>query len=242
MTVTGAGHPANPLIVAVDTDDLAEAIAVARALDGVAGHIKVGHALFGAHGPVAVRELGKYAPVFLDLKLHDIPSVVARAARTYATLGVAMLTVHAGGGAAMVAAAVEGMAAGAPTASPAPMVLAVTVLTSLSDQDLSAMNVPPAAVEVPHLAAQAVAAGAPGVVCAPWDVRGVRAAVGSDSVVVTPGVRPSGTATDEHARAATPAEALAAGATHLVVGRPITGSPDPAAAARAILATLNWSR
>jgi orotidine-5'-phosphate decarboxylase len=220
----------NPLIVALDTPDLPRLAQLATALGPVAGHLKVGLEAFTANGPDAVRSAAAHGAVFCDLKLHDIPNTVAGAAAAAARLGIAMLTVHAGGGPAMIRAAVD--------AAPGVTILAVTVLTSLDDVALAAVGQPPAAEQVPRLAAMAADAGAGGLVCAPTDLTAVRAAVGPDLPLVTPGVRPAGTARDDQARVATPAAALSAGATHLVVGRPITAADDPAEAARAILAGL----
>lgn len=229
----------NPIIVALDVPELDQAAELARRLEGEVGAFKVGLELFGGHGPAAVERIAQFGPVFLDLKLHDIPTTVERAARRLGRLGVSMLTVHATGGPGMVQAAVAGLADGARgSRGPSPIVLAVTVLTSMSDDDLAAVNMPGAETQVPALAAMAVEAGAPGLVCAPRDLVRVRQAVGDDAVLVTPGVRPAGSGDDDHARAATPAAALADGATHLVVGRPITRAGDPVAAARTILAGL----
>ena len=228
----------NPIILALDTPDLDDAERLAATMDGAVGAFKIGHVLFGRHGPAAVTRIGEHGPVFLDLKLHDIPTVVGRAAQTYAELGVAMLTVHAGGGRTMVAAAVEGLAAGARSGEPEPIILAVTVLTSMSDEELGQVNAPPAAEQAPALADLAVGEGAQGLVCAPRDLEAVRFVVGRNPVIVTPGVRPAGSEHDDHARAATPAEALAAGADRIVIGRPITDADDPVAAARAILDDL----
>jgi orotidine-5'-phosphate decarboxylase len=216
----------NPLIVALDTADFERLSGLAAAVGPHVGLLKVGLEAFAAHGPAAVRAAGQHAPVFLDLKLHDIPTTVAGAAAAAARLGVAMLTVHASGGEAMLRAAVDA-AAGL-------TVLAVTVLTSLSDADLAAVGQPPAGEQVPRLAALAVATGAGGLVCAPPDLAGVRAAVGRGATVVTPGVRPAGASADDQARVATPGAALAAGADYVVVGRPVTAAADPAAAAAAL--------
>ncbi len=230
----------NPLIVALDVPDLEQAVNLARNLRGEVGHFKVGLELFGAHGPEAVTRISEYGPVFLDLKLHDIPTTVGRAARQLGRLGVSMLTVHALGGPAMVAAAVEGLAEGSRgQGGPTPMILAVTVLTSMTEGDLAAVNLPGSAEQVPALAKMAVAAGAPGLVCAAPDLSAVRATVGDDVTLVTPGIRPAGSSKDDQARAATPAEAMAGGATHLVVGRPITRATDPVEAARAICAEIS---
>lgn len=219
---------ANPVFVALDVPDLATADELARRLEDEVGGYKVGLELFGAHGPEAVASIAEHGPVFLDLKLHDIPNQVERACRQLGRLGLAMLTVHASGGRDMVRAAVDGLGGHG-------LVLAVTVLTSLSDADLAAVGQPGAATQVKSLARLAVDAGAPGLVCAPRDLAAVREAVGDDVVLVTPGIRPAGEGSDDHARAATPEEALAAGADVLVVGRPITAAQDPVAAARRIL-------
>lgn len=224
-------HTHERLIVALDVPSLDEATALARSLAGEVGWFKVGLELFSAHGPASVERVAQHGPVFLDLKLHDIPTTVHRAAARLATLGVGLVTVHAGGGPEMVAAAVEGL-------GDAGRVLAVTVLTSTSDAQLAQLGAPPAATQVPALAALAVHAGAPGLVCAPQDLAVVRDAVGATPLLVTPGVRPTGAATDDHARAATPHDAIADGADLLVVGRPITRAQDPVAAARAIAQTL----
>jgi orotidine-5'-phosphate decarboxylase len=223
--------PHERLIVALDVPSLDEADELAARLAGEVGWFKVGLELFAAHGPVAVTTIAAHGPVFLDVKLHDIPTTVERAAARIAELGAGLVTVHAGGGPAMVAAAVRGLGAAAE-------VLAVTVLTSTSDLELAALGQEPAAVQVPRLARLAVDAGAPGLVCAPRDLTAVRAAVGTEPRLVTPGIRPAGAGVDDHARAATPANAVADGADLLVVGRPITRAEDPVAAARSIAATL----
>lgn len=219
------------IVVALDVATIEEARDLAQALAGEVGWLKVGLELFGAYGPDAVRAVAEHAPVFLDLKLHDIPNTVERAAARVADLGVGLLTVHASGGPAMIAGAVRGL-------GDAGEVLAVTVLTSMSEDDLAAVNQPGAADQVPALARVAVDAGAPGLVCAPPDLGAVRAAVGGDVRLVTPGVRPAGAAADDQARVATPAQAVADSADLLVVGRPITRADDPVAAARAIAAEL----
>lgn len=228
--------PTNPLVVALDTADLGRATRLTERLARHVGLAKVGLELYSAHGPASVEATAAHAPVFLDVKLHDIPTTVGRAAKVLGRLGVALLTVHASGGPAMVAAAAEGLGAGADeSGAPAPLVIAVTVLTSLSDGDLADVGQEAAGDQVPRLARLAVAAGAAGVVCAPRDLGAVRDAIGDGPVVVTPGIRPTGSGHDDHARAATPAEALDAGADLLVVGRPITAADDPVAAAARIL-------
>jgi orotidine-5'-phosphate decarboxylase len=168
--------------------------------------------------------------VFLDLKLHDIPNTVGRAARAAGLLGPTLLTVHALGGEAMVRAAVDGAAEGADAAGfEPPRVIAVTVLSSVGGESLAS----PAS-----LAFEAVSAGAAGVVVSGEDVKEVREALGDAPLVVVPGVRPGGFGSNDHVRVLTPRDALAAGADHLVVGRPITGASDPAAAARMVLAEI----
>jgi orotidine-5'-phosphate decarboxylase len=219
------------IVVALDVATLEEARDLAAALAGEVGWVKVGLELFSAFGPDAVRAVADHAPVFLDLKLHDIPNTVERAAARVADLGVGLLTVHASGGPAMVAAAVRGLGGHGE-------VLAVTVLTSMHDTDLAAVGQPGAAAQVPNLARVAVEAGAPGLVCAPPDLVAVRDAVGPAVRLVTPGVRPAGASADDQARVATPAGAVADGADLLVIGRPITRADDPVSAARAIAAEL----
>jgi orotidine-5'-phosphate decarboxylase len=234
---TGGGRlPHERICVALDVPTLEEAEALASKLAGEVGCFKVGLELFAALGPDAVRAVRAHGPVFLDLKLHDIPTTVGRAAQRLGELGVDLLTVHASGGRGMVAAAVEGLAAAAGGAG---RVLAVTVLTSMSDDDLASVNVPGAATQVPTLARLAVDAGAGGLVCAPRDLAGLRSAVGGDPLVVTPGIRSAGAGDDDHARGATPLAAVEAGADLLVVGRPITRAEDPLAAARAVAAELD---
>jgi orotidine-5'-phosphate decarboxylase len=220
----------NPLIVAADVSDLEAAAALAERLAGLVAHVKVGLELFTAHGPEAVRVVGSHAPVFLDLKLHDIPTTVGRAARNAGRLGPSLLTVHALGGIPMMRAAVEGAAKGAADAGvAAPGVLAVTVLSSLGGESLAS----PAS-----LAFEAISAGCAGVVVSGDDVRTVREALGDEPTVVVPGIRPAGSPNGDQVRVLTPAEALEAGADYLVIGRPVTGAADPAAACRAILADV----
>jgi orotidine-5'-phosphate decarboxylase len=217
----------NPLIVALDTSDLRAAEDLAARLAGAVGMVKVGMELFTSIGPEAVPRLRTYAPVFLDLKLHDIPTTVRRASRNAAEMEASMLTVHGLGGPEMVAAAVAGAAEGAEEAGvDPPAVIAVTVLSSLAE----AAGASPAS-----LAFEAVSAGARGAVVSGDDVRQVREALGDGPTLVVPGIRPSGHRSNDHARVLTPSEALEAGADHLVVGRPITEAPDPAAAATALL-------
>jgi len=222
--------PENPLVVALDVSDLGHAESLARAVGPAAGMVKVGLELFTAHGPASVVRIRSIGPVFLDLKLHDIPTTVERAARNAARLGVAMLTVHAMGGEAMMAAAVRGAAQGSEeTGHASPAVAAVTVLSSLSGESLAS----PAS-----LAFEARAAGAAGAVVSGEDVAVVREVTGEEFCLVVPGIRPAGSNGHDQFRILTPEEALDAGADYLVIGRAITEANDPAAAARTILATI----
>jgi len=200
------------------------------------GPFKIGLELFTAEGPALIRSFIQHgAPVFLDLKLHDIPNTVRGAARSAARLGARMITVHASGGRAMMQAALEGAQEGAGGAE-APLVLGVTVLTSLADDDLISIGWnEPAGAAVTRLARLAQAAGLGGVVASPREAAAIRLACGASFVMVTPGIRPARAAVDDQARAATPEAAICAGADFLVVGRPITQAPDPADAADAIV-------
>jgi orotidine-5'-phosphate decarboxylase len=229
----GGRPPADRICAALDFGTWAEAEPFARAVAPAVGMLKVGLELFAAEGPPAVRAaaaLGR--PVFLDLKLHDIPNTVEGAARSAAASGASLLTVHASGGPAMVSAAVRG-------AGGRLRVLAVTVLTSLDAAALDEIGLAgPAEAAVVRLARLAVGAGAGGLVCSPHEVRAVRAAVGPSPLLVVPGVRPPGAARGDQARVATPAEAVKAGADVIVLGRPLREAKDPLAAAREIAATL----
>ena len=221
------------ICAALDAPTWAEGEPFARAVAPHVGMLKVGLELFAAEGPAAVLAAARLGrPVFLDLKLHDIPNTVEGAARSAARSGAALLTVHAAGGAEMVRAAVKG-------AGPGVRVLAVTVLTSLDDSALLAIGLAgPAEAAVVRLARLAVGAGAGGLVCSPHEVAAVRAAVGPGPLLVVPGVRPPGAEKGDQARVATPAEAVKAGADVVVIGRPLRLAPDPAQAARDIAATL----
>ncbi len=227
---------AGRLVAALDTPELARAEAWASALAPHVGVLKVGLELFAALGPEAVRRIGAHGPVFLDLKLHDIPNTVAGAVRSLLPLRPAMLTLHAGGGAPMIAAARE---AAERAGAARPILLAVTVLTSIDAATLASTGVAGSTAEqVVRLARLAMAAGADGLVCSPHEVAPIRAALGNAPLLVVPGVRPPGSAAGDQARIATPREAVAAGADWIVLGRPLTQAADPAAAARAIAADL----
>ena len=212
--------PRDRLIFALDVPDPAQAQGWVERLVLWFGAFKVGLELFTAAGPDVVRRIAERADslVFLDLKLHDIPATVERAARAAARLGAGMLTVHVAGGSAMIEAAVEG-------AGPGVCVLGVTRLTS-------AAATPG---EVVALAGAAREAGAGGVVCAGTEACAVRGAVGPDAVIVCPGIRPAGADRGDQVRIMTPGEALNSGASHLVVGRPVRDAPDPESVAREIL-------
>ncbi len=240
VTTGAAGDARDRLIVALDCS-ADEALALAHALVGTVRWLKVGMTLFYQSGPDVTRHLvSEGFDVFLDLKLHDIPHQVYGAARQIASLGAKMLTVHASGGRAMLQAALAGARDGAAEAGCAPpSVIAVTVLTSLADEDLSAIGFTgTAGFHVERLVQLASHAGLAGVVCSPHEAALVRGALGESALVVTPGVRPSGSAAADQSRVATPAQALAAGASHIVVGRPITEAASPAAAARGIIAEM----
>jgi orotidine-5'-phosphate decarboxylase len=218
----------SPLVLALDTGDLGQALAWSRAAGEAAGMVKVGLELFAAEGPAAVRALaGEGRRVMLDLKLHDIPATVAGGVAAAARLGAELVTVHALGGPAMLAAAVE-------AAGDRCRVAAVTVLTSAAPTDLAAAGLPPAERAVPLLAELAVAAGCPALVCSPLEAAALRARLGPAVELVCPGVRPATSGPDDQARVATPAAAMLAGASRIVVGRPVTRAADPAAAARAV--------
>jgi orotidine-5'-phosphate decarboxylase len=220
----------SPLVLALDTDDLERASAWSRAAGDAAGMIKVGLELFGAAGPAAVGALaGDGRRVMLDLKLHDIPATVAGGMRAAARAGAELVTVHALGGPAMLEAAVE-------AAGERCRVAAVTILTSAAPADLAAAGLPPAAEAVPRLAELAVGRGCRAIVCSPLEAAALRARFGPSVELICPGVRPADGSSppDDQSRVATPAEAIAAGASRIVVGRPITRSDDVAAAARAV--------
>jgi orotidine-5'-phosphate decarboxylase len=219
--------------VALDAPDLETAARWAGLVTPHVSTVKIGLELYMRYGPEAVASIrgASGVQVFLDLKLHDIPATVAGAVRAVARLRPQFITVHAAGGPAMLRAAVE--------AAPAGTIAGVTALTSLSDEDLARIGITASTADwVVRLASLAVEAGAGALVCSPREVAAVRAAVGPDITLITPGVRPAGTDAHDQARVATPEAALAAGADLLVIGRAITAAPDPGAAAAALAATL----
>ena len=230
------------LIVALDVSSAEAGAELAAKLDGHVGAFKVGLENFSAEGPVLTRFLtSRGTKVFLDLKYHDIPNTVRAAAREAASLGVAMLNVHASGGRKMMEAAREGAEQGARQLSGGkrPLVLAVTVLTSLGQEDLTDLGMGGTPEEVVvRLARLAREAGLDGVVASPREIVALRRALGPDFVIVTPGIRPASSDVNDQVRIATPASAIRAGASYLVVGRPITGAADPAGAADQIVAEI----
>lgn len=225
--------PGNRLIAAIDAPGRAEADALVDRLAGIPSWVKLGLELFCAEGPAIVRDyVARHHRVMLDLKLHDIPETVARAAARVAGLGAGLLTVHAGGGRAMLEAAVR--------SAGAMRVLAVTVLTSLDEADLVQIGAPgPVRDLVVKRAELAIAAGCAGVVASPHEIAAVRAIAPAGFLIVTPGVRPADAAAGDQKRVMTPREARTAGADLVVVGRPLRDAGDPARAARTIVAELS---
>ncbi|MHB1046809.1 MAG: orotidine-5'-phosphate decarboxylase [Thermoanaerobaculia bacterium] len=229
------------IAVALDASERSRILELARLVGPEVGVLKVGLEAFCAHGPGLVREVAAIAPVFLDLKLHDIPNTVGGAAAAAARTGASLLNVHAGGGLEMMRAAGErAREAAAAAGLPVPRVIAVTVLTSLDAAALSAVGL----VGTPREAALRLAllareAGLDGVVCSPEEITAIRSACGPEFLLVVPGIRPAGSDAGDQKRIATPGAAARAGADLLVIGRPITGAPDPAGAARAIAAEID---
>jgi orotidine-5'-phosphate decarboxylase len=219
----------------LDYPTLAEAERGAALVADSAGVLKVGLELFVSEGPTAVRRLRELGAVFLDLKLHDIPETVERAVASACGLGARYLTIHAAGGPKML----ERAAKRAEREGTGLTLLAITVLTSLDASDLAATGVPAATGEQAlRLARLAVESGVPGLVCSSAEVGALRSALGPDVVLVTPGIRPAGTSTDDQKRVGTPGDAIRAGSSVLVVGRPIRDAADPRAAARDVLAEI----
>jgi orotidine-5'-phosphate decarboxylase len=224
-------RPPDPIALALDVSDLDEAERLARLLMPAVGVLKIGLELFWAQGPEAVRRIGAHGPVFVDCKLHDIPTTVECASANVARLGVAMFNVHALGGMAMMRAALDGARRGADGADVAtPLVLAVTVLSSHGGEGLAS----PAS-----LAWEAKEAGLDGVVVSGEDVRDVRDVCGDAFCLVVPGIRPAGTNGHDQVRVLTPREAIERGADYVVVGRTITAAADPLGAARAVARELH---
>ena len=229
--------PRQNLIVALDVSSAAAAQKIVAAVGISALTFKVGMQLYTAEGPSVVRELvASGRRVFLDLKYHDIPNTVGAAVREAAGLGVSMLTIHAAGGSKMIHAAVEA----ARNVNPALMVLGVTMLTSLDDQDLDKIGMRGHVVDqVLRLAGLALTSGCHGVVASAREAAELRSELGKHFLIVTPGVRPAGRDHGDQSRVVTPTQAISAGATYIVVGRPITDAPDPGAEARSILEQMS---
>lgn len=227
----------NPICVALDTPDLERAAQLARELKGAVGHVKLGMEFFYAHGPRGYEKVAREGvPVFLDLKLHDIPNTVAQGLTSLLRLDPvpSILNVHASGGRPMLAAAAEAVAGRA-------KLIAVTILTSLSDGDIHEAGYDPArktAEQARDMARLVRDCGLDGVVCSPLDVAGIKQATAKGFLAVVPGIRPAEASVGDQKRIATPEAAIAAGADILVIGRPITGAADPVAAAHAILAGI----
>lgn len=230
------------LIFALDVDSFDEARRWVGTLHDKVGAFKVGKQLFTRCGPDVVRMVRDHgAEVFLDLKYHDIPNTVAMAGLEALKLGVWMFNVHALGGEEMMATLVEKVDKVCPRGTPGrPLLIAVTILTSSNDATLQAIGIDrPVTEMVPRLARLAQQAGMDGVVASPQEVGLIRQACGRDFAIVTPGVRPADASLDDQKRVMTPAEALRAGADYLVIGRPISAAPDPAAAADRIVAEMH---
>ncbi|MEX2199908.1 MAG: orotidine-5'-phosphate decarboxylase [Dongiaceae bacterium] len=228
------------IIAALDAIDIGRVRDLARA---VAPHVwgcKIGLEFFVQHGPAGIEKAGLDPQrLFLDLKFHDIPNTVAGAVRAATAMRPAMFNVHAGGGPAMLAAARAARDEAAEKTGHKPLLLAVTVMTSLDDADLASIGqTGPAAAQVRRLAALARDNGLDGVVCSPREIAMLRRDCGSDFKLVVPGIRPQGAAANDQKRTMSPAEAIAAGADYLVIGRPISAAADPATAARAIVESL----
>jgi len=231
----------NPIIVALDVSESGAALKLARELASVVGCFKIGNELFTTAGPDIVRrirELG--APVFLDLKFHDIPNTVAKGVRAAVNLDVQMLTVHVSGGLAMLQAAERAaQEAAAELKKPAPLVLGVTVLTSLDGTEMNRIGFSMAVdKQVERLAGLAVDAGLRGLVCSPLEIRALRRVIPEKMTLVTPGIRGSTDAANDQKRTLSPQEAIEAGANWLVIGRPICAAQNPRAAAEIILAQI----
>lgn len=228
----------SPIFVAIDTISMDTALTWARAVGPHVGGLKLGLEFFANNGPHGVHEVGRASgkPIFLDVKLHDIPNTVAAAVRALCPLEFTYITIHASGGEEMMRAAAEAAAEGAQMYGVAPpKLLGVTVLTSLDATDLLAIGQDPdVSSQVSRLASLAMESGLDGIVCAAPEISQLRAVTGPDCVLMVPGIRPAGSVEDDQKRTMTPEQAMALGANHLVIGRPITQADDPEAVAEAI--------
>jgi orotidine-5'-phosphate decarboxylase len=232
----------NPVFCALDTPDLGTATSWAAALADTVGGIKLGLEFFNANGPKGVTEVMRASglPLFLDLKFHDIPNTVAGAVKSVVPLRPAIINVHTNGGRAMMEAAAKAAHEAAQKhLVDRPLVIGVTVLTSMDDNDLREVGVTESAIDnVRRLSELAKIAGLDGVVCSPHEAQALRRDLGPNFKLITPGVRPSWAAANDQKRVMTPAEAMASGADYVVIGRPITAAPDQAAAAKRIVLEL----
>lgn len=231
----------NPIICALDTTDVEQATHLAARLRGQVGAVKLGLEFFTANGAAGVEKItALHVPVFLDLKFHDIPNTVAGAIRATAGINTFMMTVHVAGGRAMLKAAIDAsMEVAATTGKERPLVVGVTVLTSLDQDDLSIVGVHDRLDDqVKRLADLAQSSGLDGVVCSPWEIGLIRTQCGNDFILVVPGIRPAGSTKGDQKRVMTPADAMKKGADYLVIGRPITEAEAPEKAAEALYKTL----
>ncbi|PIW28078.1 MAG: orotidine-5'-phosphate decarboxylase [Rhodospirillales bacterium CG15_BIG_FIL_POST_REV_8_21_14_020_66_15] len=237
----GITRPADRILVALDTTDADRALALAEGVKGAVGGVKLGKEFFTAQGPEGVRKVSAVGlPVFLDLKFHDIPNTVAGAVRAAAPLKPFMLNVHASGGRAMMEAAVRAADEAAAATGHRPLLLAVTVLTSLSDEDLIEVGITAETkAQVARLAKLAQQAGMDGVVCSAHEIKVIRSVCGPDFTLVVPGIRPEWSVKGDQKRVVTPRDAVSLGADYLVIGRPVTQAEDPIKAAGRIAAELS---
>jgi len=237
--------PSSPrLICALDTTSPDMALALAERLGSSVGALKLGLEFFGACGPDGFARVAQAGlPIFLDLKLHDIPNTVAQAIHALMPLRPSIMTVHSAGGPAMMRAAAEAATEAARTVGcTRPLMVGVTILTSLDEDDLKAVGLStPVTEQVVRMARLARQSGLDGVVCSPFEIAAIRKACGPDFTLVVPGIRPAGSATHDQKRVMTPAQAIALGADYLVIGRAITGASDPGRAARDIAAEMTGS-
>lgn len=235
-------RPENPIICAIDTNEVDEARALAFSLTEKVGAIKLGLEFFTANGAAGVARVAESKlPVFLDLKFHDIPNTVWGAVRATAGINTFLMTVHAAGGRAMMQAAIDAsMEVAEITGQERPLIVGVTVLTSLDKEDICSIGVDAdVSDQCARLAELAQSAGLDGVVCSPHEIERLRGLCGSEFKLVVPGIRPAGSASGDQKRIMTPQEAVSKGADYLVIGRPITNEADPAKAAQAIYASLS---
>lgn len=232
---TNYSNATNPIICAIDTTDVASAKNMVQAVRGSVGAIKLGLEFFTANGAAGVNNVAGDAPLFLDLKFHDIPNTVAGAVRATAGINAFMMTIHTQGGKVMMQAAAKA----AKELSYQPMIIGVTILTSMTQVDLEDIGLKNSVAEqVKKLAGLAQESGLSGVVCSPHEIEIIRATCGRDFKLIVPGIRPEGSATGDQKRIMTPKEALSKGADYLVIGRPITEAENPASMAMGIRDSL----